>query len=223
MSTLYELQKISQRYHGRVVLDIANLRLEPGRIYALTGPNGAGKSTLLRLLAFLEAPAGGSIFFRGEQVKFASRHSLLMLRRRVALVDQHPVAFSTTVAKNIEIGLKIRKIPIDERTALVHAVLETVGLSQYSHSPATELSGGETQRLALARALAIQPEVLLCDEPTANVDVANQEIILQVLTRMNREHGVSIVFTTHDPQQAETLAHQHLRLEKGVLQGNFPL
>lgn len=223
MSALYELQQISQRYHGRTVLDIANLRLEPGRIYALTGPNGAGKSTLLRLLAFLEDPAGGSLFFQGEAVNFASRRSLLALRRRVALVDQHPVAFSTTVAKNIEFGLKIRKIAKDERTALVHAVLETVRLSQYSHSPATELSGGETQRLALARALAIQPEVLLCDEPTANVDVVNQEIILSVLSQLNREHGVSILFTTHDAKQAEALAHQRLHLEQGLLRGYFSL
>lgn len=223
MSALYELQQISQRYHGRTVLDIANLRLEPGRIYALTGPNGAGKSTLLRLLAFLEDPAGGSLFFQGEAVNFASRRSLLALRRRVALVDQHPVAFSTTVAKNIEFGLKIRKIAKDERARLVNTVLETVGLSQYSHSPATELSGGETQRLALARALAIQPEVLLCDEPTANVDVVNQEIILSVLSQLNREHGVSILFTTHDAKQAEALAHQRLHLEQGLLRGYFSL
>ena len=223
MSTLYELQKISQRYHGRVVLDIANLRLEPGRIYALTGPNGAGKSTLLRLLAFLEAPAAGALLFQDEPVRFTSSRSLLALRRRVVLVDQHPVVFSTTVAKNIEFGLKIRKTPKDERTRLVNAVLETVGLSQYCHGPARELSGGETQRLALARALAIQPEVLLCDEPTANVDVANQKIILAVLAQLNRDHGISILFTTHDAKQADTLAHQRLHLEQGILGGDFPL
>lgn len=223
MSALYELQGISRRYHGRTVLDIARLQLKPGRIYALTGPNGAGKSTLLRLLAFLEAPAAGSLFFRGQEVNFASRRSLLALRRRVVLVDQHPVAFSTTVAKNIEFGLKIRKIPKDERTRLVSTVLKTVGLNQYCHGPATDLSGGETQRLALAQALAIQPEVLLCDEPTANVDVANQEIILSVLAQLNRDLGISILFTTHDAKQAEALAHQRLHLEQGVLSGEFPL
>lgn len=223
MNTLYALEGISQRYHGRTVLDIARLHLEPGRIYALTGPNGAGKSTLLRLLAFLEAPAAGTMLFQGEPVRFTARRSLLTLRRRVVLVDQHPVAFSTTVAKNIEFGLKIRKIAKDARRAQIRAVLETVGLTQYSQGPATDLSGGETQRLALARALAIQPEVLLCDEPTANVDVANQDIILRVLAELNRKHGISILFTTHDPKQAATLAHQRLHLEQGILQGEFPL
>lgn len=220
MQFLYELKGICQRYHERTVLDIACLRLESGRIHALTGPNGAGKSTLLRLLAFLEAPVAGTLVFGGEQVRFSSRSSLLRLRRRVVLVDQHPVAFSTTVANNVAFGLKIRKIDKDNRTCLVDEVLDIVGLSKYRHGPAQELSGGETQRLALARALAIRPEVLLCDEPTANVDVANQEIILEVLARMNRELGTSILFTTHDHKLAEALAHQRLHLEQGALLGN---
>ncbi len=221
MPALYELHNIRQHYHGRTVLDIAHLRVEPGRIYALTGPNGAGKSTLLRLLAFLEAPAAGTVSFCGEAVRFSSRKATLQLRRRVVLVDQHPVVFSTTVANNVAFGLKIRKVEKKERQRRVDEVLELVGLSQYRHGQARELSGGETQRLALARALAIQPEVLLCDEPTANVDVANQKIIAEVLARINREQGSSILFTTHDPQQAETLAQHRLQLEQGVVTADF--
>ncbi|MGI6639777.1 MAG: energy-coupling factor ABC transporter ATP-binding protein [Desulfobulbus sp.] len=218
MHPLFELQNIRQHYHDRTVLDIASLRLEAGHIYALTGPNGAGKSTLLRLLAFLEEPTAGRLFFCGEQVRFSSRTALLNLRRRVVLVDQHPVAFSTTVAKNVEFGLKIRKMAKKQRQRLVAEVLDTVGLSQYCHGPANELSGGETQRLALARALAIQPEVLLCDEPTANVDVPNQHIILDVLSQINHKHSSSIIFTTHDQKQAEALAQHGLHLERGCLE-----
>ena len=195
MEALYELHDIRQRYHERNVLDIARLRLEAGRIYALTGPNGAGKSTLLRLLA---------------------------LRRRVVLVDQHPVVFSTTVAKNVAFGLVVRKVEKKERQRLVDEALDTVNLGRYRHGQARELSGGETQRLALARALAIRPEVLLCDEPTASVDEANQHIICSVLKRINREHGTSILFTTHDKQQAESLAQHSLHLDQGRLLHSSP-
>ncbi len=222
MEALYELHDIRQRYHERNVLDIARLRLEAGRIYALTGPNGAGKSTLLRLLAFLEAPAAGTLFFRGERVRNASGAALLALRRRVVLVDQHPVVFSTTVAKNVAFGLVVRKVEKKERQRLVDEALDTVNLGRYRHGQARELSGGETQRLALARALAIRPEVLLCDEPTASVDEANQHIICSVLKRINREHGTSILFTTHDKQQAESLAQHSLHLDQGRLLHSSP-
>lgn len=219
MEALYQLQDIRQCYHGRTVLDIPRLRLEAGRIYALTGPNGAGKSTLLRLLAFLEAPAAGTLLFGGAAVRFSSRKDLLGLRRRVVLVEQHPVVFSTTVENNVAFGLKIRKVEKRVRQRLVDEALETVNLGRYRHGRARELSGGETQRLALARALAIRPEVLLCDEPTASVDVANQEIIASVLKRINQEYATSILFTTHDRELAESLAQQGLHLDQGRLSG----
>ena len=218
MSALYELKGISQRYHGRTVLDIANLRLEPGRIYALTGPNGAGKSTLLRLLAFLEAPAAGALLFQDEPVRFTSSRSLLALRRRVVLVDQHPVVFSTTVAKNIEFGLKIRKTPKDERTRLVNAVLETVGLSQYCHGPARELSGGETQRLALARALAVEPKVLLLDEPFGALDAKVRKELRRWLARLHEDINLTSVFVTHDQEEAMEVADRIVVMNKGVIE-----
>lgn len=142
---------------------------------------------------------------------------LLCLRRQVVLVDQHPIMFSTTVRANIEFGLKIRKIESKARLRIVDEVLATVGLGRYREARAHELSGGETQRLALARALAIGAEVLLCDEPTASVDAENQLIITDLLRQINKERGTTIIFTTHDRLQAASLAQQTLVLENGRL------
>ena len=146
------------------------------------------------------------------------RHDdLLDLRRQVVLVDQHPIMFSTTVRANIEFGLKIRQVGAKARQRIVDEVLATVGLSRYREAQAHELSGGETQRLALARALAIGAEVLLCDEPTASVDAENQAIITDLLRQINKEHGTTVIFTTHDRLQAASLAQQTLVLENGRL------
>jgi len=214
--TLYLLHKLRQRFHGKTVLDIGHLEIEAGRIYALVGPNGAGKTTLLNILAFLEPPAAGGIAFQGKAIDPA-RTDMLSLRRRVVLVDQHPVMFSTSVADNIDFGLKIRKIDGKKRQLIIDQVLATVGLEHYKKARADELSGGETQRLALARALALDPEVLLCDEPTASVDAENQIIIQEVLRRLNTERGTSIIFTTHDRLRAAALAHHILALTNGRL------
>jgi tungstate transport system ATP-binding protein len=212
--TLYSLAKVTRRYNERVVLDIDHLEIENGRIYALLGPNGAGKTTLLSILGFLETPTSGRITFNGRQVE-TSRSAMLHLRRQVVLVDQHPIMFSTTVSANIEFGLKIRAMEKMERQRVVDEVLETVGLSHYKMARAHELSGGETQRLALARALALSPRVLLCDEPTAGVDAENQAVIGVLLQQINASRGTTIIFTTHDRLQAAALAQETLVLENG--------
>jgi tungstate transport system ATP-binding protein len=213
---LYTLTNVTQRYTDRTVLDIDQLEIEEGRIYALLGPNGAGKTTLLGILGFLEAPTTGALFFRGQPVE-ASRAAMLHLRRQVVLVDQHPIMFSTSVRSNIEFGLKIRKIEKAERQRVVDEVLETVGLRHFKFARAHELSGGETQRLALARALALSPRVLLCDEPTASVDAENQAVVSGLLQQINATRGTTIIFTTHDRLQAASLAQQTLVLEGGRL------
>lgn len=213
---LYTLEGVSRRHDRRMVLDINHLEIEAGRIVALLGPNGAGKTTLLNILAFLDTPTTGRISFLGQPVD-GGRETLLHLRRQVVLVDQHPIMFSTSVAANIEFGLKIRKIARSEREQIVDRVLDTVGLARYRGAAAHELSGGETQRLALARALALDPKVLLCDEPTASVDAENQMIIIELLRRINATQNTSIVFTSHDRLQAAALAEQTLTLEQGRL------
>lgn len=211
---LYTLHRITQRYADRIVLDIDHLEIEAGRIYGLLGPNGAGKTTLLNVLAFLEPATTGQMTFAGNPVAF-SRTELLALRRQVVLVDQHPIMFSASVNDNIEFGLKIRKMEKKERRRIVDEVLETVGLRSFKSAAAQALSGGETQRLALARALALAPAVLLCDEPTASVDAENQIIIGGLLQEINRSRGTTILFTTHDRLQAASLAQDTLVLESG--------
>lgn len=213
---LYTLTQVTQRYNQRTVLDIDHLEIEEGRIYALLGPNGAGKSTLLNILGFLEPPTTGRVVFRG-QVAESSRSGMLRLRRQVVLVDQHPIMFSTTAFDNIEFGLKIRKIEKTARQRIIDEVLETVGLQQFKFAAAHELSGGETQRLALARALALSPRVLLCDEPTASVDAENQAVISVLLQQINASRAMTIIFTTHDRLQAAALAQHTLVLESGRL------
>ena len=214
--TCYTLTALTQRYNHRTVLDIDHLEIEAGRIHALLGPNGAGKTTLLNILGFLETPTSGRMTFNSQPVE-PTRTALLQLRRQVVLVDQHPIMFSTTVCSNIEFGLKIRKMGTAERQRVVDEVLDTVGLRQFKFARAHELSGGETQRLALARALALSPRVLLCDEPTASVDAENQAVIGVLLQQINATRGTTIIFTTHDRLQAAALAQETLVLEHGRL------
>ncbi len=216
MSLLYRAQGLTRTYGGHAVLAIDALAVEPGRIHGLLGANGAGKTTLLNILAFLDRPSSGHLEFNGRPVRFSRSH-LRRLRRQVVLVDQHPVAFSTTVYKNVEFGLKVRRIGRRQRARIIGEVLDLVGLVGLGDAPAQGLSGGEIQRLAMARALAVSPAVLLCDEPTASVDVENQAAMVGILRRINRERGISIVFTTHDRQLAAGLAHQILFLDHGRL------
>ena len=128
--SLYQLEQLTRAYGRRIVLAIDHLEIEAGRMYALLGPNGAGKTTLLNLLAFLDEPTSGSLRFHDKAVG-SDRAERLALRRQVVLVDQHPIMFSTSVAANIEFGLKIRKIDRTARQRAVQAALETVGLERY--------------------------------------------------------------------------------------------
>ncbi len=209
---LYNLSNIIQRYGEETVLDIDRLDIEAGLIHALLGANGAGKTTLLEILAFLAPPAQGIIHFQGQLV---DQSNVRKFREKVVLVDQQPIMFSRSVADNVAYGLKIRKIDGSRREKVITQTLELVDLRRYQKRDATELSGGEKQRLALARALALRPDVLLCDEPTANVDLANSRSIEALLKRINKELRTTIIFTSHDRMQPAALTESHIILEKG--------
>ena len=214
--TLYKLSNLTKRYGSRCVVDIPRLELEEGKIYALLGPNGAGKTTLMNMLAFLDTPSSGRLSFKDRLVRF-SESELQPLRRQVIMVDQNPILFSTSVYKNIEFGLKVRRIDKAQRTRLVEESLEMVGMRSFAAADAHKLSGGETQRVALARALALSPQVFLCDEPTANVDVENQAIIIDLLQRINANKKITVIFTTHDRSQATMMTQDTLLLDDGGL------
>lgn len=213
---LYRAEILTKVFKGRKVLNLEDFEIERHKIYALIGANGAGKTTLLNLLAFLVRPTAGLLQFCGQDVTYRRQH-LLDLRRRVVLVDQYPILFTGTVWKNVEFGLKVRGVSKKLRERRVEEVLELVGMQDFRGADAHKLSGGEGKRVAMARALAIDPEVLLCDEPTANVDEENQEIILGILERINREKQTSILMATHYLSQSRRLAHHTLMLEHGML------
>jgi len=216
---LYRLRNVKQCYNGRTVLDIPELTIEAKKIYTLLGPNGAGKTTLLKILALLDQPTEGAVEFRGAPVVWDK--NLYRQRRHLVLLDQSPIMFSGSVSENVAYGLKVRETAKGDIAKRVRHALEIVGMEQFSLYDARKLSGGETKRVALARAIVLQPEVLLCDEPTANVDQENQEIILEILGRLKDESRTSIVFSTHYLSQSSRLAEQTLVLQNGQFVGGL--
>lgn len=216
---LYSIRNL-RKVHGKTtILDIDNLEIQAGKVYTLIGPNGAGKTTLLNILAFLDLPSAGDLFFQGEKVQYHPR-ILRRLRQKVVQVDQYPILFTGTVAKNVEYGLRIRKVERGRRLDMVKQVLAQVGMSRFHDADARTLSGGETKRVALARALVVEPEVLICDEPTANVDAENQKIILDILKNYNGKKRISLIFATHSLSDANRLADQTIVLQNGSLASN---
>jgi len=202
---IYQLRSIAKEYNGRRVLHVERLDIHRGEIFALVGPSGAGKSTLLRLLNFLEPPASGSIHFLGAEFN-VSQPMPLRLRRRVTTVFQRPILLNRSVWANASFGLRLR----GQRDAArqIQMALEQVGLGDLARERARTLSGGEAQRVALARAMVLQPEVLLLDEPTANLDPYNVGLIEDIVRSLNRERGTTLVLVTHNVFQARRLAHR---------------
>lgn len=213
-SMLYRVKNLSMIYDGSTVLDLKSLSLKKGEVIGLLGPNGAGKTTLLEILAFLLSPSFGEIWFKHEKVS-PSLGRLMKLRRKVVLVQQHPILFTTTVYKNIDFPLKIRKTPRSKSVKMVNELLELVGMISYKDAEAHTLSGGQTQRVAIAQALACSPEVILLDEPMSSVDVENQITIERIIREINQQKGISVIFTTHDVVQTSRLADDTVFLFKG--------
>lgn len=214
--TLYSLYNIKKNYNSRVVLEIPKLNIDSGYIYTLSGPNGAGKTTLLNILGFLLTPSTGSLSFKNRPVPRAEK-LLQNLRKSVVMVDQHPILFSTSVYKNIEFGLKVRKIPRKKRHQVIESSLELVGMENFIHADARFLSGGETRRIAIARALACSPNVLLLDEPTADLDLESQVIIEKIIRDIHSHNDITIVFCTHNLSQIARLNSRNITLIEGRL------
>ncbi len=199
---------------GRRLIDGLDLQLQAGPLTVVLGPNGAGKSLLLRLLHGLIAPAAGRISWAGRAPDRA-------LRLRQALVFQRPVLLRRSVAANLRYALAAHGIRGAERQARAEQWLARAGLADLARRPARLLSGGEQQRLALARALACDPEVLLLDEPTASLDPASA-LAIETLIRAAREAGTKVVLVTHDLAQARRLAEQVVFLDRGRVEEVAP-
>ncbi len=200
--SIYRIANLKKEYARRIVLDVEQLEIQGREILALVGPSGAGKSTLLRLLNFLEAPTQGNVIYQSLTM---NGKIPLQIRREVTTVFQRPALLHASVRSNVAYGLDLRGARAEDR---VNEMLERVGLAPLAHAPAHKLSGGEMQRVALARALVIEPQVLLLDEPTANLDPYNVGLIEEIVRQQNRERGTTIVLVTHNIFQARRLAHR---------------
>jgi len=211
----YQLAGIEARYHDKIALMVDELALRGGQLNVVAGLNGSGKSTLLNVLAFLMQPTQGVVKFSGRQVRW-DRAQLRELRQSVTLVHQDPFLFRGSVASNVSYGANARGINGYALQESVRESLELVGLSGFEARNANQLSGGEARRVALARALACDPKVILLDEPLAYVDELSTRIIETLLVTLV-DRGVLVVVSSHDPTLGVRLNARTIRLRQGRL------
>ena len=181
-----------------------DLAIEAGEFVAVMGPSGSGKSTVMNILGCLDTPTSGSYEFEGVKVEQLSRNERALLRRNyLGFVFQGFNLLSrTTALENVELPLIYRGEPVAQRHAAARAALKQVGLDGWEHHTPAELSGGQQQRVAIARAIVTRPHVLLADEPTGNLDSRTSQEIMELIGGFNREHGITVLMVTHEPDMA---------------------
>ena len=217
--TIRDLHKVFYRGGERIdVLQGVNLEIPHGDFLALMGPSGSGKTTLLNLLGGLDTPSEGSIEVAGDRIDRMSGGRLSAWRaRHIGFVFQlYNLLPVLTAARNVELPLLLTKLSKGERKKRVELALGVVGLRERMHHYPRQLSGGQEQRVGIARAIVTDPTLLLCDEPTGDLDRKAGDEILDLLQALNQQHGKTIVMVTHDPHAAAR-AKRTLHLEKGVL------
>ncbi len=203
MSTLVEIRDLLVRRGGRNALEVPSLEIEQGEVLALVGPNGAGKSTLLLTLARLIEPERGEIRFAGRQLQ---EWDALEYRRRLSFVFQDPLLLDFSVAENVALGLSFRGVQKEHAEAMTRRWLELLGIEALAKRRAGQLSGGEAQRVSLARAMVLYPELLLMDEPFAALDAPTRANLLDDVSPLLEQDHRTTVIVTHDLQEAARLA-----------------
>ncbi len=222
MFSLIELCHVSKTFqveHSEIkaVHDV-NIKIEKGDIYGIIGLSGAGKSTLVRCINFLEVPTSGEVKFKGVSLASLSQKELLKTRRSISMIFQgFNLLAQRTALKNVCYPLEIAGVPQKETIEKAKALLKIVGLEDRMQNYPSQLSGGQKQRVAIARALATDPEVLLCDEATSALDPNTTRAILELLQKINREMGVTIVVITHEMKVVEKICNRVAVLDHGVV------
>ncbi|MDY4162596.1 MAG: ABC transporter ATP-binding protein [Sutterella sp.] len=222
MTALVEFQGIRKRYGtGEAAFEAlkgVSFTLTEGEFVAIMGASGSGKSTTMNIIGALDRPSAGAYLFNGIHVENLSRDQRAILRRKyLGFVFQgFNLLARTTALENVELPLLYRGMSKSDRRRFARAALERVGLLEWEdHTPA-ELSGGQQQRVAIARAIVTKPKLLLADEPTGSLDSARSVEILELLTALNREDGITVVLVTHEPDMAK-FARRHMIFRDGLL------
>jgi putative ABC transport system ATP-binding protein len=224
MATLVSIRDVTKSYtRGKQKVEVLHgidLDIPAGDFVALMGPSGSGKTTLLNLIGGLDHPSSGSIEIEGRRIDGLSAKALARWRsEHIGFVFQfYNLLPVLTAQRNVELPLLLTNLSASERRRRAQIALELVGLRERAGHKPKELSGGQEQRVAIARAIVSDPTLLVCDEPTGDLDRSTADEILTLLQRLNREHGKTIVMVTHDPKAAE-YANRVVHLDKGVLVG----
>jgi tungstate transport system ATP-binding protein len=209
-----EFKKVYRAYDDRVVIKQLNLKVREQQVLAVIGPNGSGKTTLLRMMAFIDKPTSGEIYYKGEKVDDSNAKAI---GGKVTMVFQKAVNFNKTVYKNVAYGLQLKKMSENEIKRRVMRALDLVGMKKFAGRRSKKLSGGEQQRVAIARALVLEPELLLLDEPTANLDPKNTLEIERIINGIKKR--TTVVVATNNPFQASRLSDRVVCLLNGRLIG----
>jgi len=201
-----------------VALNGVSMNVEAGEFVAIMGPSGSGKSTLLNLIGCLDRPTEGKVFINGVDTSQLSDKELTELRRDTIgfIFQQYNLIPTLTALENVELPMIFRGASKLERRRRAEKLLSIVGLEDEMHRKPNELSGGQQQRVAIARALANNPSILLCDEPTGNLDTKSGKVVMEIIRRLNEDEGVTVVLVTHDPSVAE-FAEKIFRIIDGVI------
>lgn len=216
MEPVLKLHNISKTYNGREVLNIEELIIPGKKIYGIIGANGSGKTTLLRIMGLLLPSDSGQVKILGENVHW-DKKLILKLRRQMSMVTQTSYMFEGTVYYNVSYGLRARKIKEAKVNQIVMETLEMVGMQDFVKADARTLSGGERQKVAIARALAVKPKILFLDEPTSSIDPNSGQEIEKYIRHINQVYKTTIVVVTHNLFQARRITDEVMYLWKGKL------